>query len=224
VRRPLSLRTTAAALAIACGLSACAPEPPLDRASLALLHQKAAAAQNAGDYETAERLHREVVQRMDPQAPGEERALQLVNLSSVLNLRDQPDAAENVLREADALLAGVPDVSPQLRAALHLNRGKSRALQRQWTEAEREYRAGIALLSAMRPRNDLLSFTADANLAFVYWRTGRLMEAQQLYEASLEYFLRAAASDHPVVRQFETEYQQLLREMSPAPAAPPARP
>ena len=215
---------TAAAVALACSVAACAPEPPLDRASLALLHREAVVAQNAGDYETAERLHREVVARMDPQAPGEERALQLVNLSSVLNLRDQPEAAENVLREADALLATVPEPSPQLRAALHINRGKSKALQREWREAEQEYRAGIALLSAMRPRNDLLSFTADANLAFVYWRTGRVTEAQKLYEASLEYFLRAAASDHPVVRQFETEYKQLLSEISPAQTAPSSRP
>lgn len=209
----------AAAVAIAGSLPACAREAPLDHAGLALLHKEAVTAQNAGDYEAAERLHREVVERIDPQAPANERALQLVNLASVLNLRDQPDAAKNVLREAEALLAQAPapDTDAQLRGALHVNRGKAHALLREWDDAEREYRAGIAILGAMRPRNDLLSFMADANLAFVYWRTGRLVEAQKLYEASLEYFLRAAALEHPVVRQFEDEYKQLMSELSRRP-------
>ena len=61
--------------------SATGAERP-DIARAAALHEKAVAAQNAGNYEEAERLHRKVVEAIAriPDFPPNERARQLSNL------------------------------------------------------------------------------------------------------------------------------------------------
>ena len=181
---------------------------------LADLRGRAAAAQNAGDYATAEALHRQVVDetgRTGGLPPGEQ-ALAMINLASVLNVRGNPVEALALLQRAEALMDGRHDVTPQQRAALHVNMGKAYALVEEWDEAERRYREGIAALGAAGPQRDVVRFNIDANLAYVYWKTGRAVEARELYETSLAFFHRAADPDHPVVQQFEREYAALLAD------------
>src|SRR6266851_9061595 len=83
-------------------------------AQVAALHQQAAAAQNAGNYEEAERLHRGVVEGIAriPDFPANEQARQLSNLASVLNLRGKPAEALPLLQQAQSLLAKQPSRDP----------------------------------------------------------------------------------------------------------------
>jgi tetratricopeptide (TPR) repeat protein len=197
------------------GLLACGSPPPVSREELTRLHQQAVQAQNAGDYEKAEALHRQVVDAMAraPELQPADEARQLTNLASVLNVRNKPVEALALLQRARAMFDAEPSVDPQLRAALHLNLGRSYALMEDWTEAERQYRQGMSLLEARGGPRDALAFTADANLAYVYWKTGRLAEAKPLYEEALTHFRRAVGSNHPVVRQWEQEYAALVEQM-----------
>lgn len=188
--------------------------PTMTADQLADLRGRAAAAQNAGDYATAEALHRQVVDetgRTGGRPPGEQ-ALAMINLASVLNVRGNPVEALALLQRAETLMDGRRDVTLQQRAALHVNMGKAYALLEEWDEGERRYREGIAALEAAGPQGDVVRFNIDANLAYVYWKTGRTAEARELYEKSLAFFHRAADPDHPVVQQFEREYAALLAD------------
>ena len=77
---------------------------------IAALHQQAVAAQNAGNYTEAERLHRAVLDGINrvPGFPKNELARALSNLASVLNLRQRPDEALRLLRRAQTLLTEQP--------------------------------------------------------------------------------------------------------------------
>src|SRR5262249_49156471 len=89
-------------------------QSPNELSRLGALHEQAAAAQNAGDYKEAERLHRAVVDRASriPEFPPSELARQLSNLASVLTLEGRPDEAIPLLRRAQTLLTEQPSNDP----------------------------------------------------------------------------------------------------------------
>lgn len=183
---------------------------------LAALHQRAADAQNAGDYELAERLHREVVKKMVRihDFPANEQARQLSNLASVLNLRGKPAEALPLLRRAQDLLKKQPSADPTQYSTLHFNLGRTYSLQRAWASAEQQYNQGIDELTKAGLADRKYLFQADAGLAYVYWKTGRLAEAKTRYEAALQFVRTFAPAMHLVVRNWEQEYQTVMKELS----------
>jgi len=182
---------------------------------LAALHQQAVAAQNAGNYEEAEHLHRAVVEKMVriPNFPANEQARQLSNLASVLNLRGKPTEALPLLRRAQGLLRKQPSEDPAQYSTLHFNLGRTYALQRAWTSAEQQYNEGIEVLTKAGVSDRKYLFEADAGLAYVYWKTGRLAEAKARYEAALQFVRTFASATHPVLRRWEREYQAVMKEL-----------
>jgi tetratricopeptide (TPR) repeat protein len=184
-------------------------------ARLADLHQRAVAAQNAGNYEEAERLHRKVVEGMEriPDSPANERARQMSNLASALNLLGRPAEALELLKRAQGLLEKHPSQDPAQDSALHFNLGKSYALQQAWVLAEREYKRGRDILKQAGVSNQLYFFDSDAGLAYVYWKSGRLHEAKSLYEAALRVVHTLVPPTHPIRVQWEQEYQAVVKEL-----------
>ena len=182
---------------------------------LAALHQQAAAAQNAGKYEEAERLHRAVVEKMVriPNFPANKQARHLSNLASVLNLRGKPTEALPLLHRAQGLLRKQPSEDPVQYSTLHFNLGRTYALQRAWASAEQRYNEGIEVLTKAGVSDRQYLFGADAGLAYVYWKTGRLAEAEARYEAALQFVRTFVPATHPVRRLLEQEYQAVMKEL-----------
>jgi tetratricopeptide (TPR) repeat protein len=185
-------------------------------ARLAALDEQAAKAQNAGDFKEAERLHRAVVEglRRVPDIPPQEEARARNNLASALNLLGRPKQALLQLERAQALLAEHPSRDPGVYFALHCNFGGSYALQRKWAAAEQRYRQGIEGLAKAGINDRLYLFQADAGLAYVYWKTGRLAEAKPRYESALKVLRQIAPPGHPLIKQWEQEYRAVVRQLA----------
>lgn len=210
-------RTILVSLGIAVTLLSPHVAAEVDReiSELAALHQQAVAAQNAGNYEEAERLHRAVVEQMVliPNFPANEQARQLSNLASVLNLRSKPTEALPLLLRAQRLLKKQPSEDPAQYSTLHFNLGRTYALQRAWARAEQQYQEGIEALTKAGVSDRKYLFEADAGLAYVYWKTGRLVESRARYEAALQLVRTFVPATHPVLRRWEQEYQAVIKEL-----------
>jgi tetratricopeptide (TPR) repeat protein len=203
-----------ASIAVLVALSG-APQNTEDLSRLAALHQQASVAQNAGDYKEAERLHRAVVDGASrvPGFPPSELARLLSNLASVLTLQDRPDEALPLLRRADALLAQQPSNDPAQYATLHGNFGEAYTRRSQWKDAEREFEESLAVLAKAGVTDRTYRFEYDHGLGYVYWKTGRLVEARARYEAALQTVRSIAPESHPVRRRWEQEYELLLESL-----------
>src|ERR1700680_5287563 len=81
-------------------------------AGLAELQEKAVEAQNEGRYAEAETYNRKTLKLMEtvPNFPQNERARQMSNLASVLNLLGKPDEGMEVLLQAEHLLNDHPNI------------------------------------------------------------------------------------------------------------------
>ncbi len=202
-----------AALLLAPPSAAGAEDPGI--AQVAALHQQAVAAQNAGNYEEAERLHRGVVEGIAriPDFPANEQARQLSNLASVLNLRGKPAEALPLLQQAQSLLAKQPSRDPAQYSTLHFNLGRTYSLQGKWAAAERQYQQGVEALVKAGVSDRAYLFEADAGLAYVYWKTGRLAQAKSRYESALQFVRTFAPPTHPVRKRWEGEYQAVVQEL-----------
>ena len=186
-----------------------------DLARLGGFHEQAMLAQNAGNYVEAERLHRMAVETMEriPDLPLADQARLLSNLASVLNNLERAEEALNLLKRAGELLEQEPTRDAAQLMVFHLNLSRAYALTGRWAEAEDEHRRGAEIME----QNDafrVFSADADANLAYIYWKTNRLAEAKTLYEQSLRSFQQAVGPNHPAVTDLEREYQELLKATS----------
>ncbi len=196
------------------GLSS-AGQKPDELARLGALHEQASAAQNAGQYREAERLHRAVLEGIKqlPAFPPSELARQLANLASVLTLQDRPDEALPLLQRAQSLLAQQPSSDPAQYATLHGNFGEAYASRKEWTQAEREFNESINGLTQAGVTDRLYLFEYDHGLGYVYWKTGRLAEARKRYEAALRVVRDISPPSHPVRQRWEREYQTIVSDL-----------
>jgi tetratricopeptide (TPR) repeat protein len=190
-------------------LAAGSPAQTLEQ--LAVLAQQAAAAQNAGNYQDAERLHRQVLDGVTslPGFPPSDRARQMSNLASVLNIEGKAPEALGLLRAAEALLKTNPSTDPAQIVTLHFNFAQSHALQREWNLAEQRYQDGFQILESENALESIQANEGLAGLAFVYGHTGRVAQAKTLYEKVLPYFRQLAGADHPTVKRWQHEYDAL---------------
>jgi tetratricopeptide (TPR) repeat protein len=186
-----------------------------DIAEITASHRRAVAAQNAGDYEQAERMHRKVVEAIArvPDFPPNEEARQLSNLASALNLLDRPDEALELLQKAQKLLAEHPSRDPGQYLALHFNLGRSHALREEWSAAELQFREGVQVLRQAGLSDHAYFFEADAGLGYVYWKTGRLAEAKSRYESAIRLARTLVSPTHPALMRWEREYQAVVEEL-----------
>src|SRR4051812_4782086 len=186
-----------------------------DVSRLDALQEQAAAAQNAGRYEEAERLHRAVLDgaTLIPGFPANQLARLLSNLASVLNLQNRADEALPLLRRAQELLEKQPSSDPAQYSSLHGNFGHAYAQQGDLKAAEREYNESIDVLTKAGVTDRRYLFEFDYGLGYVYWKTGRLVEARRRYEAAPEGVRAIAPPSHPIRQQWEQEYQAIVNEL-----------
>jgi tetratricopeptide (TPR) repeat protein len=150
-----------------------------------------------------------------PNFPLNEQARQLGNLASVLNLRGKPAEALPLLQQAQAMLARQPSQDPVQYSTLHFNLGETYALQQSWQLTEQQYAEGVAGLKKAGVSDRMYFFQADAGLGYVYWKTGRLRDAESRYEAALEVVRTIAPPTHPVRQRWQREYDAVLKELRP---------
>jgi tetratricopeptide (TPR) repeat protein len=89
----------------------------------------------------------------------------------------------------------------------------SYALQGAWIRAEQQYEEGIQVLKDAGVSDRAYFFEADAGLAYVYWKTGRLAQAKSRYESALQFVRTQVPATHPVVRRWEHDYRAVLKEL-----------
>ena len=144
-------------------------DPAAEWERLVGVHERAAEAQNAGDYATAERLHREVLDGSSrlPGFPPSQRARLMSNLASVLTLQDRPAEALLLLRKAEALLGDLSKADPLQVITLHGNLADAYAAARDYKLAEERYDAGFKLLEA---HNALQTLPAHELSGGIGWR------------------------------------------------------
>jgi tetratricopeptide (TPR) repeat protein len=189
-----------------------APAQSLEQ--LAALAERAAAAQNAGNYPEAERLHRQVLEGVSraPGFPPSERARQMANLASVLNIQGKATEALRLLRSAEELLNSDPSTDPMQLVTLHFNFARSHALQAEWKLAEQSYQSGFRILEKQNALESVRANEGLAGLAYVYGQTGRVLQAKTLYEKVLPYFRQFAGAEHPTVKRWQREYDELTKK------------
>jgi len=178
---------------------------------LGSLAQQAADAQNAGNYADAERLHRQVLEGVSrlPGFPDNERARQMMNLASVINIRGDATEALELLQEAERLLAKSPAADSGQSVTLHFNFARSYSLLRDWKAAEDRYQRGFQILEAAKVFEGPVAYQGLVGLAYVYGKTNRVTQAVTLYEKVLPYFRNLAGPEHPAVKRWEQEYAEL---------------
>jgi tetratricopeptide (TPR) repeat protein len=184
-------------------------------AGLAELQEKAVAAQNAGRYADAESYNRETLKLMEtlPNFPQNERARQMSNLASVLNLLERPNEGIELLFQAEHLLNEYPSDDPGQYITLDHNFGRSYALRKDWDASEVRYLSALKKLKAANAIETGYVAENDLGMAYVYWKTGRLEQADRAYERALAYFRKEIGPDHPVIQRAEAELAQLRSEI-----------
>jgi hypothetical protein len=189
-----------------------APAQSLEQ--LGSLAQQASAAQNAGNYPEAERLHRQVLEGVSrlPGFPPSERARQMANLASVLNIQDEAPEALRLLRSAEELLKSNPTTDPAQLVTLHFNFARSHALQAEWTLADQRYQDGFRILEKQNALESVQANEGLAGLAYGYGKTGRVLQAKTLYEKVLPYFRQLAGPEHPTVKRWQREYDEITKK------------
>ena len=172
-------------------------------------------AQNAGRYVEAEKYDRETLKLMRalPNFPQNERARQLSNLASVINLLERPDEGMKLLFQAEHLLNEYPSEDPGQYITLDHNFARSYALLEDWNAAEARYSNALKKLKAAHAVETGYGAENDLGMAYVYWKTGRLEQAEGNYERALAYFSREVGLQHPAVERMEAELAQVKSEM-----------
>jgi tetratricopeptide (TPR) repeat protein len=179
--------------------------------SLAELQERAVEAQNEGRYSDAEKYNREALKLMEalPNFPPNERARQISNLASVLNLLGRPKEGLDLLLQAEHLLDEHPSTDPGQYITLDQNFGRSYALQNDWDAAEARYLKALKRLQAADATETGYGAENQLGLAYVYWKTGRLDQAERSYEVALAYFRKEVGPDHPAVKRAESELAEV---------------
>lgn len=177
---------------------------------LEVLSRSAAKAQNAGDYAEAEKHHRALLDKMSHvlNFPASERARQMSNLASVLNLRGAPAEAEKLLLDAQIILNDHPSDDPVQYAVLYGNLAMSQKQQARFAEAEKNYSRALEILGKQAGQ-DVHVASCKAGLASIWAQTGRRSEALRYYQESLSVFRKFGGASHPVVKRIEAEYENL---------------
>jgi tetratricopeptide (TPR) repeat protein len=143
-----------------------------------------------------------------PNFPQNERARQMSNLGSVLNLLGRPNEGIEVLLQAEHLLNEYPSIDPGQYITLDQNFGRSYALQKDWNAAEARYLSASEKLKVANAVETGYGAENDLGMASVYWKTGRHEQAERSYERALAYFRKEVGPQHPAVQRMEVELAQ----------------
>lgn len=145
--------------------------------------------------------------------PPSERARQMSNLASVLNLQNGPREAPHLLIGAERILHDHASHDPIQYAVLYGNRAMSQQLQNQLDKAEHNYLKALDLVETNIGLSNVFAASDKAGLGYICTHRGRYKEAKHYYEEALTIFRERGGSDRPVVRRTEAEYAILKQKI-----------
>ena len=151
-------------------------------------YQRAAAAQNAGDYSGAEEWHRKNLALVESTSgvPPEARIQARYNLASTLTAQSRLDEAEPILDEAQGVLDANPNIDPIIKAFLMLNWGRLKGARSEFEVAEEMHEEGLAILEDRLGLSGAATAGAQISLARIQVQLGKLKKAEGNYRRGLQ--------------------------------------
>ena len=150
-------------------------------------YERAAAAQNAGDYSGAEEWHRTNLTLIEstPGVPPDVRVQARYNLASVIMYQGRLSKAESILDEAQGILDANPQIDPTIKAYFLLNSGGLKGKQHELKAAEELLEQGLAILEDTTGLRDAGAAGAEIELARIQVQLGKLKKAESNYRHAL---------------------------------------
>ena len=180
------------------------------------LYQKAAIAQNMGDYVEAERWHREVLNQIIKLTgiPAYVYIQARYNLASAIYFQGRLDEAEQLLVEAQDILEANPQTSPLIKAYLLVNIGTLKTKQGEFVEAEKTLMKSLSIFEDTVGPRDLGIAEIEIALAKLFAKLGKLKKAVGYYRHALSVFADNGFDDSiPFIREAKSEYQLLVEQL-----------
>ena len=179
-------------------------------------YMRAATAQNAGDYSTAEKWHRTNLTLVEstPGIPPEIRVQAGYNLASAVMYQNRLDEAESILNEAQGVLDANPQIDPTIRAHLLGNWGTLKGKQREFKVAEEMHEEGLAILEDATGLRDEATASGQIELARIQVELGKLKKAEGNYRHALRVLSELGYSEsNPFVATAMDEYEALRERL-----------
>ncbi len=196
-----------------------AQPPNLEKASN-LYHEnyiRAATAQNAGDYASAETWHRKNMILVDETlgVPPEARVQARYNLASAMIMQDKLTEAQLILDEAQNVADANPHIDPVIRAFLFTNQGSLKFMIHEFKEAEELLGKGLAILESTDQRSSAAVAAAFIDLARVQASLGSLIAAEGNYLHGLKMLSENgfSRSNSLFVAEVNEEYETLKQRL-----------
>ena len=179
-------------------------------------YQRAAAAQNAGDYSGAEEWHRRNLALIDstPGVPPDVRVQARVNLASAITNQGRLDEAESILDEAQVILDANPQIDPTEKAYLLANRGMIKSEQGEFEVAEELLEEALAILEDTTGLGNAAAAGGEVELARVQVQLGKLKKAEGHYRHALRVLSGSGFTEsNPFFKEAMDEHEALLERM-----------
>lgn len=179
-------------------------------------YQRAAAAQNVGDYSGAEEWHRTNLALVEstPGVPPEARVQARYNLASTLTAQSRLDEAERILDEAESILDANPKIDPIIKAYLMLNWGRLKGARSEFKAAEEMHEEGLAILEDRIGLSGAATAGAQISLARIQVRLGKLEEAEGNYRRGLQVLSAfESVESNPSFLDAMNEHEALLNRL-----------
>ena len=180
-------------------------------------YQRAATAQNAGDYSGAEEWHRTNLTLVEstPGVPPEIRIQARYNLASAIMFdQSRLDEAESILDEAQGVLDANPQIDPIIKAYLLLNRGGLKGKQHEFKVAEEMHEEGLAILEDTTGLSNGAAAGGQISLAQIQVQLGKLKKAEGNYRHGLRVLSELEFSEsNPFFAEAMDEHEALLERL-----------
>ena len=178
-----------------------------DTSSVKEFQSQAVRAQNDGDYATAEEFLRKALKAITeiPDFPPNERARQMSNLASVLNLAGKPDDALDLVLPAAVILQQHSSDDPGQYIVLDLNTVRAYALLKRYDEALLLCRRALARVDDANAMGTMYGAEAKAAHAYVLLKTGEYREAIAAYEFAMNFWKSRLSENLPLRQNLREE-------------------
>ena len=179
-------------------------------------YERAAAAQNAGDYSGAEEWHRTNLTLVEstPGVPPDIRVQARYNLASAIMYQSRLDEAESILDEAQGVLDANPQIDPIIKAYLLLNWGGLKSKQHEFKVAEEMHEEGLAILEHTTGLSDEATASGQIELARIQVQLGKLKKAEGNYRHALRVLSELGFPEStPIFVEAMNEHEALLERL-----------
>jgi tetratricopeptide (TPR) repeat protein len=222
--KPMHVRRTILCLATIFFWSACEPHMNFGQSSELMEaeglykenYQRAATAQNAGDFSGAEEWHRTNLTLVEstPGVPPEFRVQARSNLASAIMNQSKLDEAESILDEAQDVLDANPHIDSFTKGHLLVNRGALEGKQHEFKVADEMLEEGLAILEDTIGLSNAVTASGQIELARVQVQLGKLKKAEGNYRHGLRVLSDLGFSEsNPYFVDATDEHEALLERL-----------